>query len=48
MRHFDLDENGVLTFDEFLQAMPGNYEVIPDDEHRYGNNYDCKLIAIKF
>lgn len=31
---FDKDENGVLTFDEFLQAMPGNENTISQQEHR--------------
>jgi Ca2+-binding EF-hand superfamily protein len=34
LRSFDLDAHGILTFDEFLEAMPGNYDLIPEDEHR--------------
>ena len=30
----DKDENGCLSFDEFLQAMPANIINISEDEHR--------------
>ena len=33
MKLNDLDENGCLTFDEFLMAMPGNKEISRND-HR--------------
>lgn len=31
----DKDENGCLSFEEFLQAMPANIINITEDEHRY-------------
>lgn len=34
MRANDLDRNGCLTFDEFLTAMPCNFENISSDEHK--------------
>ena len=35
MKTHDLDENGFLSFDEFLRAMPLNFKNIPRQEHRY-------------
>lgn len=35
MRARDLDDNGCLSFDEFLMAMPANIIQIPEEEHRY-------------
>ena len=35
MKSNDLDENGFLSFDEFLGAMPGNTEQISQSQHRY-------------
>ena len=34
MRANDLDENGVLSFDEFLSAMPLNMTSFPRVEHK--------------
>eukprot|EP00918_Siedleckia_nematoides_P041811 GHVU01091076.1.p1 GENE.GHVU01091076.1~~GHVU01091076.1.p1 ORF type:complete len:237 (+),score=43.35 GHVU01091076.1:53-763(+) len=34
LQHFDLSENGTLSFDAFLEAMPGNTESIPEIEHQ--------------
>ncbi|ELU11100.1 hypothetical protein CAPTEDRAFT_209387 [Capitella teleta] len=34
IKKLNLDEKGVITFDDFLRAMPGNTEVITEDEHR--------------
>ena len=31
LKQFDIDENGVLTFEEFLQAMPAQQVVIDDE-----------------
>ena len=35
MQSRDLDNNGSLSFEEFLNAMPGNMVDIPAEDHRY-------------
>jgi len=34
MRANDLDCDGSLNFEEFLQAMPANTQAISEEEHR--------------
>ena len=34
MKERDIDESGSLDFEEFLNALPGNTHLIPEDEQR--------------
>ena len=34
MQSRDLDKSGDLSFEEFLNAMPGNLVDIPEEDHR--------------
>ena len=34
MRAQDIDESGNLDFEEFLAALPGNRNLIPEEEQR--------------
>lgn len=37
MRSNDLDCDGSLSFEEFIQAMPANVKSISEEEHRYAD-----------
>lgn len=42
MRANDLDCDGSLNFEEFLQAMPANTQAISEEEHR------CAIVGLDY
>lgn len=48
MRSNDLDCDGSLSFEEFIQAMPANVKSISEEEHRYADRIYIYTVYIYY